>query len=465
MSKTKTKFAAIILAAGKGTRMKTDLPKVLHPICGRPLIDFPLIAANAAGANKKVIVVGHGADKVKSAFSTDDISFVLQAKQLGTGHAVLLCEEALSGYSGNIVILCGDAPLIKPETLETLVESHASEKNSVTVLTADVDDPTGYGRIVKEGRSLLRIVEEKDTSKDEKKIVEINSGVYCVEADFLFSALKKVGKENAQGEYYLTDIITIAKDSGKKAGWAKAGESCEVLGINSRVELAYAGKFMTERINQSLMEEGVTFVDPGCTYVDTGVEVGRDTVLWPQVRLEGTTKIGSGVTIESGSVIRNSLIDDGTHVRPYCVIDDSKLESGTTIGPFAHLRPRSVIRKGAKIGNFVETKKATIGEGSKVNHLSYVGDAELGPAVNVGAGTVTCNYDGYNKFKTTIEEGAFIGSGTNLVAPVTIGKKAIIGAGSTITKDVPSDALSLTRPEQRVHEGWAKKKHREKEKE
>jgi len=454
-------FTTIILAAGKGTRMKSELPKVLHPVCGKPMIHYPCDAAREAGSKTIVTVIGHGAEAVREKLQNNDMAFVMQEEQLGTGHAVMVCEESVQDKSIPVVILCGDAPLIQATTISGLVSSHLDNKNSVTVLTADMKDPQGYGRIVKDGSEILKIVEEKDATDEEKRINEINSGVYCVEGEFLFKALESVGKDNAQGEYYLTDIIKIGREAGKKTGWSKITETSETMGINSRKELATAGSLMRKRIADNLMAEGVSIIDPQCTYIDSTVKVGRDSVIYPQARLEGSTSIGESCIIESGTVIKDSHIKEEVHIKPYCVINEATLETGATIGPFAHLRPASVINEGGKVGNFVEIKKATIGDGSKVNHLSYIGDAQVGKGVNIGAGTITCNYDGYNKFKTIIEDKVFIGSGTNLVAPVTIGKGSIVGAGSTITKAVPQDALSLTRPEQRCVKGWAEKRRKE----
>jgi len=387
----------------------------------------------------------------------------VQEEQLGTGHAVMVCEKAIKDRTRPILILCGDAPLITSATISDLIKRHLLEKNSITVLTAEFDDPRGYGRIVKDGDEILRIVEEKDASPEEKRIREVNSGVYCVDGDYLFKALARVGRDNAQGEYYLTDIIGLSKAAGLRVGWSGVADHDEIMGINSRQELSAAGRIMRLRILDDLMTGGVTVVDPESTYVDGGVRVGRDSILYPQVRLEGNTAVGEVVIIETGSVVRDTTIGARTHIKPYCVIAGSELAEASTIGPFSHLRPGSVVQKKAKVGNFCEMKKSILGEGSKVNHLTYIGDAEIGRDVNIGAGTVTCNYDGYNKFKTVIEDGAFVGSGTNLVAPVTVGSGAVIGAGSTITRDVPPDALSLTRPEQKVLNGWAGKRREERE--
>lgn len=455
-------FSTIILAAGKGTRMKSELPKVLHPVCGKPMISYPLAEAKKAGAGKIVGVIGHGAEAVRSSLDDEGIDFVVQEEQLGTGHAVMVCETALEDKDIPVVILCGDAPLIRSSTIAGLVKSHRENKNSVTVLTAEMEEPGGYGRIIKDGSEIAKIVEEKDASEAERAIREVNSGVYCVEGSFLFEALKKVGSNNAQGEYYLTDIIGIGRDLGLKVGWSKLNDGDEIMGINSRKELAEANRLMRKRILGSLMEGGVSIIDPDNTYIDDGIEIGADSIIHPQVSLTGRTLIGNGCIIEAGTQIRDSSLNDGAHIKPYCVITESMIEERATVGPFAHIRPSSHIKQKAKVGNFVEIKKSVINEGSKVNHLSYIGDSDIGRDVNIGAGTITCNYDGYNKFKTKIEDGAFIGSGTNLVAPVTIGKGAIIGAGSTITKTVLQDSLALTRADQRTVKDWAKKK-REKE--
>lgn len=455
-------FSTIILAAGKGTRMKSDLPKVLHPVCGKPMINYPLIEVKKAGAKEIVAVIGHGSEAVRGKLKEDlkeaTPNFVIQEEQLGTGHAVKIAEDAIKDKDLPVVILCGDAPLIRSTTIAGLVKSHEENKNSVTVLTANMDEPTGYGRIIKDGSEIRKIVEEKDATEAEKCILEVNSGVYCVEGRFLFESLKKVGSNNAQGEYYLTDIIGIGRDSGLKVGWSKLTNGDEIMGINSRKELAIANRLMRKRIIDGLMEGGVSILDPDNTYIDSGIEIGSDSTIYPQVSLKGSTLIGKSCIIEAGTQIKDSKVGDDSHIKPYCVISESVLEGQTTIGPFAHIRPSSLIKEKAKIGNFVEIKKSVINEGSKISHLSYIGDAEIGRDVNIGAGTITCNYDGYNKFKTIIEDGAFIGSGTNLVAPITIGKGAIIGAGSTITKTVDQDSLALTRAVQRDIKDWAKKK-------
>lgn len=355
-------FSTIILAAGKGTRMKSDLPKVLHPVCGRPMIYYPLTEAKKAGAKEIVAVIGHGAEAVRSSLKEEDINFVVQEEQLGTGHAVMVCEAAIEDKDLPVVILCGDAPLIRSSTITGLVKSHQENKNCVTVLTADMDRPTGYGRIIKDGSEINKIVEEKDASEAEKRISEVNSGVYCVEGKFLFEALKKVDSNNAQGEYYLTDIIGIGRDSGLKVGWSKLTDGDEIMGINSRKELSEANRLMRQRIMDGLMKGGVSILDPDNTYIDSGIEIGTDSIIYPQVSLKGNTLIGKGCIIEAGTQIKDSKVGDDSHIKPYCVISESVLEGETTIGPFAHIRPACLIKQKAKIGNFVEIKKSVINE-------------------------------------------------------------------------------------------------------
>lgn len=452
------KFTAVILAAGKGTRMKSSLSKVLHHICGRPLIAFPVEAAKNAGAGQITVVVDQDGEEIKNVLNNDNLSFAVQKEQLGTGDAVISSKGFINDLSIPVVILCGDAPLIREETIAALVERHNAEKNSITVLTAEFSDPTGYGRIVRDGDNVVKIVEQRDASPEEKKIKEINSGIYCVDGEYLFKTLESVNNKNDQREYYLTDIVGIAKKDGKKVGGLKVQDVDELMGINSRKELAIANSKMGSRIIDMLMREGVTFIDPDCTYIDATVKIKNDSIIYPMVRLEGQTVISEKAIIESGCIINNSDVGPETHIKPYSVISDSIINEGAVIGPFAHIRPGSTIKTGAKVGNFVELKKTTLGKGSKANHLSYIGDSEVGEGVNIGAGTITCNYDGYNKFKTTIENGVFIGSGTNLVAPVTIGSGATLGAGSTITKDVLPYSLALTRTDQKTVKDWSKKR-------
>jgi bifunctional UDP-N-acetylglucosamine pyrophosphorylase/glucosamine-1-phosphate N-acetyltransferase len=448
------KLAAVILAAGKGTRMKSALPKVLHAVAGKPMVTFPVDVARKLGCHPTVLVVGHGAEAVKDELAGSAASFALQAEQLGTGHALLCAREALRDFSGTLLLLCGDVPLLREETLERLITEHRTNRAAVTVLTAELADPFGYGRILREGDQVLGIVEEKDASREQKAIREINTGIYAFEAPFVFEALAGVDCDNAQREYYLTDVLAAARTAGRRVGAAVLEDADEAMGINDRVQLARASAVMRRRINEGLMRAGVTFIDPDQSYIEPQVEVGPDTVIYPGVCLGGDTRIGSGCLIESQVTIRDCRLADNVHVKPGSVLEGSQIGAETAIGPMAHLRPGTVLAGHNKIGNFVETKKAHIGFGSKASHLTYIGDAELGTNVNVGCGTITCNYDGVNKHKTVIEDDVFVGSDTQFVAPVRIGRNSLIGAGSTITKDVPPDALALSRTQQKVVEGW-----------
>jgi len=454
------KIASVILAAGQGTRMKSAVPKVLHEVCGLPMALYPVRLSRVLGCSRIVAVVGFGAEKVKTSLAQDDLVFALQEEQLGTGHALLCAEESLAGFSGTLLLLCGDVPLVRQDTLERLLEFHATRKASVTVLTTEVSNPHGYGRIVREGDEVLRIVEEKDASPKERTVREINTGIYAFEAPFVFEALRGVGCENAQGEYYLTDVLSVARSQGKIVCALRTEDHEEVMGVNDRIQLAAAGAIMRRRINDVHMKNGVTVVDPSSTYIDPDVNIGADTVIRPGAHLCGRTVIGLGCEIDSGVVITDCNIGDNVHVKAGSILQESTVGARTDIGPMAHLRPGTVLEGENKIGNFVETKKARIGLGSKASHLTYIGDAEVGTNVNIGCGTITCNYDGVNKHKTIIEDDVFVGSDTQFVAPVRIGKNSLIGAGSTITKDVPPDSLALTRAEQKIIEGWRLRKQK-----
>jgi len=456
--------AAVILAAGRGTRMKSRLPKVLHAVAGLPMALYPARQARALGCNPTVLVVGHEAEAVQARLDGEGLLFALQAEQLGTGHALLCARPALAGFSGTLLLLCGDVPLLREETLSRLLAYHWAQAAAVTVLTAEMTDPQGYGRIVREGEEVLRIVEEKDASLKEKAIREINTGIYAFEAPFVFEALGAVGRDNAQGEYYLTDVLALARTAGRKVCALAAADAEETMGVNDRQQLARAGELMRRRINAELMRAGVTLVDPAATYIDPGVTIGEDTVVHPGVHLRGATAIGRDCAVEPGVVVTDCTVGDRVRLKAGSVLEGSQVGSDSDVGPMAHLRPGTVLVGKNKIGNFVETKKAVIGSGSKASHLTYLGDAEIGAEVNVGCGTITCNYDGVNKFKTVIEDGVFIGSDTQLVAPVRLGRGSLIGAGSTITKDVPADALALSRCEQKVVDGWAARKRKSREK-
>lgn len=453
-----TGLAAVILAAGKGTRMKSAAPKVLHPICGQPMLRYPIAAAQQAGFEQIAVVVGHQAEMVTQAFSGEKVHWVEQTEQLGTGHALLCAAEALPGFTGTLLLLCGDVPLLQADILEQVLQYHKNEKATVTVLTAEMQDPTGYGRIIRNQEQVMKIVEEKDATEDQRRINEINTGTYLFDAEFVFSALKNLKTDNAQGEYYLTDIVAAAVSAGKKTRGVGIPDATQMMGINDRRQLAEAEAVMRWHINSELMLSGVSMIDPTTVYVDSTVEIGPDTVLHPNVQLHGATKIGSNCIIETGVVVVDSTVADGAHLKAGSAIEESQLGPDCKIGPMAHLRPGTVLVGSNKIGNFVETKKAVMGEGAQSSHLTYIGDAEVGKNVNFGCGTITCNYDGANKHKTTIEDDVFIGSDVQFVAPVTIGRNSLIGAGSTITKDVPADSLALSRCEQKVIEGWALKK-------
>ena len=453
-------LAAIVLAAGKGTRMKSDLVKVLHHVAGIPMVDWPLAAAREAGVERIVAVVGHQADKVRRhCQGAEDIAFAEQTEQLGTGHAVSCAMAALEGFSGQVLILCGDTPLIRAETLKTLVSAHRDRQALVTVATTRLANPFGYGRIIKdENGRILRIVEEKDASDLERQVDEINSGIYCVEADFLRKAVNRISNENAQGEYYLTDIVPQAIATGGGCETLMVEDDDEVMGVNDRAQMAVAAALLRRRINAELMLSGVTIVDPLATYIDKGVTIGRDTVIQPNAQITGRTSIGRHCVIESGSVIGDCVIGSGVHIKAGSVMNDSTIHDEVAIGPMAHLRPGTELMKHVKIGNFVETKKIVMGEGSKASHLTYLGDATIGKDVNIGCGTITCNYDGVRKHRTTIEDGVFVGSDVQFVAPITVGRNSLIAAGTTVTRDIPPDSLALARTPQVTKEGYMLKK-------
>jgi bifunctional UDP-N-acetylglucosamine pyrophosphorylase / glucosamine-1-phosphate N-acetyltransferase len=449
----------VILAAGKGTRMKSADPKVLHRAAGFSLIEHVLRAAEALRPATTVVVVGHRSDRVKDALGKRlGLRFALQEPQLGTGHALLQAEPHLAGQSGTVVLLSGDVPLLRPATLRALVEAHTSRGAAATVLTARVDRPQGYGRIVRDGGRIAAIVEDKDATPAEREIDEINSGIYAFALEPLFRALRSVGAANAQGEYYLPDLVRIYRERGLAVETFSLDDPREILGVNSRRELADVSAMLKTTRNEELMAAGVTLIDPASAWIGPDVTVGADTVIHPNVYLEGRTRIGAGCEIHACVRIVDSTIDDGVIVNNFCVIAESHIASGARIGPFAHIRPQSDVGEGAQVGNFTELKKTTLGKGSKANHLSYLGDATIGDQVNVGAGTITCNYDGTHKHPTIIEDGAFIGSDSQLVAPVRVGKGAYVAAGSSIVEDVPAGALGIARGKQVNKPGWVEKK-------
>ncbi|HWE25739.1 MAG TPA: bifunctional UDP-N-acetylglucosamine diphosphorylase/glucosamine-1-phosphate N-acetyltransferase GlmU [Myxococcales bacterium] len=465
------RIAAVVLAAGKGTRMKSDRVKVLHPICGRPLAWFPVRAALALDCSPVVLVVGHQADRVEAEFSAlfprAPLRFAEQKEQLGTGHAVMAARRALRDAgledTDGVLILYGDTPLVTAETLQRLVHAKRESGAPLAFVTTLPAEPHGYGRIVRNAKGLPeRIVEEKDASAEERKIGEINAGIYLADAGFLFGTLERATPDNRQGEYYLTDVVAAASALARegRAPWPATADATEeeVSGVNDRAQLAWNAARLRERRLTALMREGVSIVDPAVTYVDEGVEVGADTVLEPLVSLRGKTRVGRNVRIGQGCVLIDVEVEDFVTILPYSHLESAKLGKGAIVGPFARLRPGADIGDEAHVGNFVELKKTTLGKGSKANHLSYLGDAVIGEGVNVGAGTITCNYDGKKKHVTTIEDGAFIGSDTQLVAPVTVHKGAYVGTGTTVREDVPAGSLAVSAGKQRNIEGWVEKK-------
>jgi bifunctional UDP-N-acetylglucosamine pyrophosphorylase/glucosamine-1-phosphate N-acetyltransferase len=457
-------LSVVILAAGQGTRMKSALVKVLHPLGGQPLVFFPIERARELGAERIVLVVGHQHDQIEAAvaarFGAGAVTVALQREQLGTAHAVAQAAPNLLDAQGPVMILYGDVPLL---TQSTVTRLHTVwQPGGLALVTARPADPHGYGRVVRDaGGRVARIVEQKDCTQAELALDEINAGIYCVDAELLRAALAQIDQTNAQREFYLTDLAEIAAARGTPARAVEA-DPTEVAGINDRAQLAACERVLQGRLTAALLSEGVSMRDPTRVLIDLGVTVGSDSELGPGVELRGRTRIGARCRVEAGVIVTDSDIGDDVHIKPYCVITGSRVGAHSIVGPFAHVRPESALDEGVHVGNFVETKKARLGKGAKANHLSYLGDADIGAAVNVGAGAVTCNYDGVAKYKTVIEDGAFIGSDTQLVAPVRVGAGAYVGAGSTITQDVPPGALALSRVPQKVVDGWAAKKRKPK---
>ena len=451
---------AMVLAAGLGKRMLSESSKLVHAVAGRPMVRHVVEAAKAAGMARTVVVVGNQADEVRRAVGEGDkrIGFAYQNAQLGTGHAVLSAESQLIGYDGDVLILNGDLPALRPDTLKGFVEFHRASGAPLSLMTAVVSDPKGYGRVMRTySGDVSRIVEESDATAEEKSTREINCGIYCSDAQWLWDPLKRARADNAKKEIYLTDLIEILRRDGHKVAAYRHPDAEEVLGVNDRRELAAAVRALHRRKAAALMQEGVTILDPETAYIDVEVKVGPDTILEPAVMLLGATEIGRGAAIGTGTRIADSIVGDGTSILPYCVIAQSRIGRGCRVGPFAHLRPETHLDEEVRVGNFVEIKKTRMAAGSKANHLTYLGDAEIGRKANIGAGTITCNFDGVSKLRTIIEDEVFIGSDTQLVAPVRIRKGAFIGAGSTITKDVPPHALAISRAEQVVKEDWVKR--------
>ncbi|AHI54784.1 bifunctional UDP-N-acetylglucosamine diphosphorylase/glucosamine-1-phosphate N-acetyltransferase GlmU [Listeria ivanovii] len=451
-----SKRYAVVLAAGQGTRMKSKLYKVLHPVCGKPMVEHVVDQISTLDVDKVVTIVGHGAEKVQEHLAGKS-EFVKQEEQLGTAHAVLQAKAALAEKDGVTLVVCGDTPLIEASTMEALLKYHHEKRAKATILTTVIEDPTGYGRIIRDDLGIVeKIVEHKDATEKEQRISEINTGTYCFDNKSLFEALEKVSNDNVQGEYYLPDVIKILKDSDEVVAAYRMESFEESLGVNDRIALAEASKLMQRRINENHMRNGVTLINPESTYIDINVEIGQDTVIEPGVMLRGNTVIGDDCVVTSGSEIVNSIIGERAHIKSSAIFE-SKVGDDVQIGPYAHLRPGSDIHNNVKIGNYVETKKAVVGEGTKLPHFIYMGDAEIGKNVNIGCGSIAVNYDGKNKAKTIIGDDVFVGCNSNLIAPVKVGNRAFIAAGSTITKDVPDDALGIARAKQDNKIGYAKR--------
>src|SRR5262245_32477127 len=448
----------VVLAAGKGTRMKSAYPKVLHRVGGRPMIEHVLDRARDLGATSTIVVVGHLADELKQALAPHrDLRFVVQEPQLGTAHALLMAEPSFASGAGTVVLLSGDVPLLAHNTLTNLIDTHQRANATMTVVTAHVERPHGYGRIVRSGEKIARIVEDKDATSAEREIQEITAGIYAFDLDGLFDAVRTIASENAQGEYYLPDLVGIYRQGGKTVETVTVAHTHEILGINSRAELTAMNHILRQEKNAALMASGVTIEDPATTYIDPDVEIGADTIIHPGVSIERGTVVGLACEIHSGARIVNSRLGDRVTILNHCVIANSHVEHDVSIGPFAHLRNHVTVSAHAHIGNFVEMKNTKFGEGSKSGHLAYLGDAVIGKNVNIGAGTITCNFDGKRKHVTTIEDGAFIGSDSQLIAPVTVGERAYIGTGTTVREDVPAAALAVSAGKQRVIDGWVDK--------
>ena len=459
------RIAIAIMAAGKGTRLKSQLPKVLHEAGGKPLLAHVIASAVHVVPPKDVYaIVGHDAERVRAQMESTGIRFVLQEEQRGTGHALMVAQEALAGYD-QVIVLSGDAPMITSETIGRLRNFHLEEQAAMTLLSAELEDPTGYGRVLRKSprsAEVRSIVEEKAATAAQKKIREINSGFYVFSVQELYANIGKLSTTNVHGEFYLTDMAKVLRGARRRVVAWKTDNPNEVLGGNTRAELAEIDEQMRRAKCRQLMAEGVTVFYPATCVIDADVRVAPDTVIDPYVQLLGNTRLGTACRVRSYSVIRDSEIGAGVTIRPGCVIEESRIAAGAVVGPYSHLRAGSEIGEGAHVGNFVETKKIKLGKGSKANHLTYLGDAEIGAGVNIGAGTITCNYDGVHKHKTVIEDGVFIGSDSTLVAPLRVGKGAYVGAASCITDDVPEDALAIGRGRQIVKEGWAREKRQKK---
>ena len=449
-------LVAVILAAGKGTRMRSKYPKVLHKVGGKPMLQHVIDAASVAGCDEKVVIVGHEAELVEAMVGSQG-KIALQAEQLGTGHAVMQTAEALKGFTGTALILCGDTPLLDGEELKKFCEAHKASGAAATVLTAIMDDPFGYGRIVRDANGNVQaIVEQKDATEAQKAIKEIKTGIYCMECPLMFDVLATLTNDNAQGEYYLTDVLEKLNQAGQKVGGVITEDSDMVMGINSRKQLSVAEGVMRQRILDKLMDSGVTIMDPASTFIEGSVKIGRDTIIYPYTWLEGSTEIGEDCEIGPNARFTNVKVGNDNHLQ-FIYAHDCEVKNHVTAGPYVHLRPDTVISDHVKIGNYVEVKNSNVGEGTKLPHLTYIGDSDIGSGVNMGCGCITVNYDGKKKHRTIIGDNSFVGCNTNLVAPVTVQANTYIGAGSTITKEVPENALGIARAKQKNIEGWAEK--------
>jgi bifunctional UDP-N-acetylglucosamine pyrophosphorylase/glucosamine-1-phosphate N-acetyltransferase len=459
-------FTLVILAAGKGTRLKSRLPKVLHRLAGKPLLEYVVEAARTLSPRGTCVIVGHQASQVQKVFSNLPVEFIVQEPQLGTGHAVQVARRFWESHQGDLLVLSGDVPLISTKTLAELVDAHSRAGSSATLMSTVLERPEGYGRVLRSSRGDVEgIVEEKDATPEQREIREINAGIYCFQIPALAQIIGQLAATNSQQEYYLTDCIGLLKATGQCVGAVICSDPMEVCGVNSRWELSQLEKLVRKRKLEQLMLDGVTVIDPASTYVEPSVQVGVDTVLYPNVFLEKGSVIGSGCQIYPNVRISASIVEDQAVIWDSCLISESRIRSGSQVGPFAHLRNHAAVGKGCRIGNFVEIKNSRIGDRTKAAHLSYLGDAEVGEDVNIGAGTITCNYDGISKNKTIIGDNVFVGSDSQLIAPVTVHRGAYIAAGSTIQQDVPEDALAIARSHQVNKENWAKKRRDSRRKE
>lgn len=455
-------LGVILLAAGQGTRMKSALPKVLHPLAGRPLFLHALTTAQRLAPSRVAVVIGHGAESVRQTYGGEDVVWAIQERPLGTGHAVLCAKAAFADFSGDLLILSGDVPLIRKATLRAMVEQHRRRKAALTLLTASLERTTGYGRVVRDVTgSVTGIVEEKDASDAQRQIREVNAGVYVASPGFLFAALSSVKNDNRQGEYYLPDIVAIGWAQGKIIESVQVADAREMMGVNTREELASMEKSLRERINRKWMLAGVTLKDPDTTYIDESVTIGKDTVIGPNTQLRGKTVIGERCQIDGTAFLTDVEIGDDVELKFSVMLTGSRVGAGAIIGPFAQLRPGTELGRNVHIGNFVEAKAARIGDGTKANHLTYLGDVNIGRDSNIGAGTITCNYDGFQKYQTKIGDRVQVGSDTTLIAPVALGDDVYVATASTVRQDVPAGALVFNPREEKIREGWTERKRKQ----